>query len=312
MLHTCPPLLAGECECRSSRSRALRNHTLLLTLENRALLLLRLARHARSRPVRWREDGADRLVKDILKPLLRLRARLDVAHRAHLLGHLHALVVRDGREAPLTQPLDRCRVVAQVELGSDENDRHARGVVPDLWDPFLAVSAASDRDLVSSGGGAGGAGSVLVPCRTGAPLSTAATATAEAHADPRFRSVRSDGRGTAKQSVRLTVLMFSNDGGEITEKHTRKTSVCGYDRGRKRLYVSWACFSGQNPCDPFCMPVGVGCYREPTSKKAQRALRVGGGGVERTVLARQLDSLIVLLASRVPQPERDRSPVDEY
>lgn len=29
--------------------------------------------------------------------------------------------------------------------------------------------------------------------------------------------------------------MFSNDGGETTEKHTKNTSVWGYDNGLSRL-----------------------------------------------------------------------------
>ena len=33
-----------------------------------------------------------------------------------------------------------------------------------------------------------------------------------------------------------TVLIFSKLGGETTEKHTKKTSVWGYDNGRSRLF----------------------------------------------------------------------------
>lgn len=32
--------------------------------------------------------------------------------------------------------------------------------------------------------------------------------------------------------------MFSKLGGETTEKHSKKTSVWGYDKGRRRLLVS--------------------------------------------------------------------------
>jgi hypothetical protein len=41
------------------------------------------------------------------------------------------------------------------------------------------------------------------------------------------------------QGERLTVLIFSKLGGETTEKQTRKTSVWGYERGRRRLLVSF-------------------------------------------------------------------------
>lgn len=57
--------------------------------------------------------------------------------------------------------------------------------------------------------------------------------------------MRHSASATKAAKGRLTVLMFSNDGGEITEKHTRNTSVCGYDRGRRRLYVSLALHSSE-------------------------------------------------------------------
>ena len=43
-----------------------------------------------------------------------------------------SLLRRDGRQALLLQARDRVRVVAQIKLGPDEDERHARRVVPEL------------------------------------------------------------------------------------------------------------------------------------------------------------------------------------
>ena len=47
------------------------------------------------------------------------------------------LLRRDGRQALLLQARDRVRVVAQIKLGPDEDERHAGRVVRDLRVPFL-------------------------------------------------------------------------------------------------------------------------------------------------------------------------------
>jgi hypothetical protein len=52
------------------------------------------------------------------------------------------------------------------------------------------------------------------------------------------------------QNEGRTVLIFSKLGGETTEKQTRKTSVWGYERGRRRLVVSLYHFESQQSSPP--------------------------------------------------------------
>lgn len=59
----------------------------------------------------------------------RLTARLEIFHRPNLPRALHAHGVRYGRKTPLFEPLERDGIVAQVELGPDEDDGRAGAVV---------------------------------------------------------------------------------------------------------------------------------------------------------------------------------------
>ncbi len=123
---------------------------------------------------------------------------LEVPHRANLLGALHALRIRDGREAAFAQPLQRQRVVPQVELGADEDEWDAGRVVRDL--PGSALKGARGW--------------------------SAARHTSGYHCERARRRVRSwSGR---PQDRELTfVRTFSKLGGLTMEKQTRKMLVWG-------------------------------------------------------------------------------------
>ena len=56
--------------------------------------------------------------------------------RADLAAHLDRLLVADGLHALLAQAVDGGRVLAQVELGAHEDDRHVGRVVLDLRVPL--------------------------------------------------------------------------------------------------------------------------------------------------------------------------------
>lgn len=90
---------------------------------------------------RWHggtEDGPDRLVEHRLQALLRQRGALQVLDATNLLGHRQALWVRDWRQFLVAQLLHCRLVVAQIQLGSDQDDRGARTVVAHFGVPFGA------------------------------------------------------------------------------------------------------------------------------------------------------------------------------
>jgi hypothetical protein len=82
------------------------------------------------------EDGANRLVKDLLEALLSQRRALHVLDGRDLLLLRHALLVADGGEVLLAEARDGLRVLAQIELGADEQERRVGAVVRHLGKPL--------------------------------------------------------------------------------------------------------------------------------------------------------------------------------
>ena len=67
--------------------------------------------------------------------------------RADLAAHLHGLLVADRFHALLAQAVERRRVLAQVELGADQDDGHVGRMVLDLGEPLgLDVVEGRGRD----------------------------------------------------------------------------------------------------------------------------------------------------------------------
>ena len=87
-------------------------------------------------------NALNSLIKNTLQIPLRQRGALQILDRADLLGDLHGLFVLDGRHFALAQLLAHFRVVAQVELGADEDDGDAGGVVLDFGEPLLHAHGA--------------------------------------------------------------------------------------------------------------------------------------------------------------------------
>lgn len=127
----------------------------------------------------------------------------DSPNCANLPRHRRRLLVRDRVHPPLAQPVDRLWVLAQVELGTDEDDGDVGGVVTDLGVPLCA------------GHGRDKWGSVRRPAM---PRESDVAATRD------FTSPE----GGADRLAELTLVRtFSKLGGLTTEKQMRKTSVCG-------------------------------------------------------------------------------------
>jgi hypothetical protein len=81
-------------------------------------------------------DSPDGLVKNILKAFLGQGRTFQIPDGVDLLRALNTLWVGYGCHSLLTQSLNSFGVIAQVELGSDENDRNVRCVVGDFWVPL--------------------------------------------------------------------------------------------------------------------------------------------------------------------------------
>lgn len=86
----------------------------------------------------WTEYGAYALVKNVLQPFLRECTALQVFDRTNLLGHAQALWIGDGRELTFLELLNGACILAQVQLGPDQNDGRIRAMVIHLGKPFGA------------------------------------------------------------------------------------------------------------------------------------------------------------------------------
>ena len=78
------------------------------------------------------------LIEDILELVLRQRRALDVFDCPELLGHPLAVLLANRLHLLLGQLFPHTRVIAQIRLCADDQARHARAVVVDLREPFLA------------------------------------------------------------------------------------------------------------------------------------------------------------------------------
>lgn len=59
--------------------------------------------------------------------------------RLDLLGTAQRLVVSYWFHALLAEGLERCRVIAEIELGADEDDGDVWGMMLDFWEPLGGV-----------------------------------------------------------------------------------------------------------------------------------------------------------------------------
>lgn len=75
------------------------------------------------------QNGADGLVKDVLESLLGEGRTFQVLYGANLLGHCQALWVGNGGQLPLSELLHSFLVLAQIELGADQDDGCLRTVM---------------------------------------------------------------------------------------------------------------------------------------------------------------------------------------
>jgi hypothetical protein len=82
------------------------------------------------------KDSLDRLVEYALEIPLRQGGALEVLDGFDLFGDLHCLLILYGLHLALAQLLFDLWVVAQVELGADEDDGHAGRVVLYLGVPL--------------------------------------------------------------------------------------------------------------------------------------------------------------------------------
>jgi len=93
------------------------------------------------------EYGADRLLEHALKAGLVERRALHVLDRSDGLAHLHALLERDWCQTLLRETRESLRVLAQIELGADQQERSVWAVVADLGVPLgLDVLERRGRD----------------------------------------------------------------------------------------------------------------------------------------------------------------------
>ena len=107
-------------------------------LDELASRLLLLATLALALSGRGRDDGADGLVEDSLEAGLSERRALHVLDSANLLDHLKALLVGNGRLLLASKLLASGGIVAEVDLGADENDGSVGAVVRHLGVPLGA------------------------------------------------------------------------------------------------------------------------------------------------------------------------------
>lgn len=78
----------------------------------------------------------DSLVKDALQVALGQGRAFEVLMCADLLGDGQGLFVRDGLHLSGAQGFGCCAVVAQVELGADQDNGDAGCMVFDFWEPL--------------------------------------------------------------------------------------------------------------------------------------------------------------------------------
>lgn len=78
----------------------------------------------------------DSLVKDALQVALGQGRAFEVLVCANLLGHGQSLLVRDGLHLSGAQGFGCCAVVAQVELGADQDNGDAGCMVFDFGKPL--------------------------------------------------------------------------------------------------------------------------------------------------------------------------------
>ena len=90
------------------------------------------------------QDATDGVIKNLLQSSLRQGGTLDVLEGADLVGEGLAALKRHWLLVLLSQFFDGSFVRAKIELGSDQNERHARGVVGDLRPP-LALDIIKTR-----------------------------------------------------------------------------------------------------------------------------------------------------------------------
>lgn len=76
------------------------------------------------------------LIKHALQPLLRERRALQIPRSTNVPRHLYTRRVRDGLHTTVPELSDRFGVLAQVELGADEDDWDVGRMVRDFWPPL--------------------------------------------------------------------------------------------------------------------------------------------------------------------------------
>lgn len=80
--------------------------------------------------------GSDRLVEHGLEAFLSQGGTLHISDGADVSGSLLGFLDRDNAEILSGQLSGHGRVVSQIALGTDQDERNTRGVVLDLWPPF--------------------------------------------------------------------------------------------------------------------------------------------------------------------------------
>lgn len=78
------------------------------------------------------------LIKHVFQLILRQRTALDVLDGTELFCHPLAVFSPDGGHLLLGQLFPDAGVIAQIDLGADNQARHARAVVMYLGEPLLA------------------------------------------------------------------------------------------------------------------------------------------------------------------------------
>lgn len=84
------------------------------------------------------QNSADGLVKDALEVSLRESRALEVLVSLNFLGTNEGLLIRYGLHALLSQRVEGGNVVAEIELGADEDDGNVGGVMVDFGVPLGA------------------------------------------------------------------------------------------------------------------------------------------------------------------------------
>lgn len=84
------------------------------------------------------EVGGAYLVKHILQLILRKSTAFDVLNSAEILGHTLAVFPSHGCHLLLGQLFPYALIIAQIDLGADNEARDAGAMVVDLGEPLLA------------------------------------------------------------------------------------------------------------------------------------------------------------------------------